>query len=245
MTDFQGFRVVLAFLQSTPLILVYYRYSTDYIYSVFLFIATLSYDGWMMNGMRQFLAATIVFAALPLLLKKRYIFVLIVILVAITVHQSAIVMIPVYIISNMKPWSKMTILTMFIFTIVLFFYIGRSGWLSEETLQASQGSNPVRIVINAIPVALAFVGRKQIMAADNQLINICVNISIITVCMYMVASVTSGVMVGRLPGYTMIFNFLLFPYLFNRVFNEKIGKNLKFFITVFYVAFFILNLYFI
>jgi len=244
--NFQQFRVVLALLQSLPLILIYRKYSEDYVYSIFLFIAHMIYDGWMMNGMRQFLAACIIFAALPFLLQRRQtVFALLIVLLATTVHKSAIVMIPVLLLVQFKPWEKLTVIMMIGFSIVLYFYVHHSDWVSEESLQQATGSNPLRIVVSAIPVVIAFVGRKQIAVANNQLVNVCVNMSIVTMIMYTIASLTSGIMTGRLPGYTLIFNFILFPYLLNRVFNEKISTNLRLSITLFYIAYFIVDLYFI
>ena len=244
-STFQEFRLFITMLYSIPLVLVYRFYSEDYVYSIFLLIATMSYDSWMMNGMRQFLAAVMIFAALPLLLKKHYILVLMVILAAMTVHKSAMLMIPVFIVSQFKPWSRLMIFSMIIFAVVLYIYIGASDWMSEETKSTAEGSNPLRTVISAIPVVIAFVGRKQISLANNRMINICVNVSVTTVIMYALASVTSGVMVGRLPGYTTIFNYLLFPYLLKKVFNETVSKNLKIVITLLYIVYFIADLYFI
>lgn len=243
---FQQFRRVLALLQSLPLILIYRKYSEDYVYSIFLFIAYMLYSGWMMNGMRQFLAACIIFAALPFLLQRRQtVFALLIVLLATTVHKSAIVMIPVLLLVQFKPWEKLTIILMIGFSIVLYVYVHYSDWMSEESLQQATGSNPLRIVVSAIPVVIAFVGRKQIAVANNQLVNVCVNMSIVTMIMHTIASLTSGIMTGRLPGYTLIFNFILFPYLLNRVFNEKISTNLRLSITLFYIAYFIVDLYFI
>ena len=245
-TNYWDFRMIIALLQSIPLVLVYRRYSNDYVFSVFLFIANMIYDGWMMNGIRQFLASCIIFAAFPFMLKKkRVIIALLVVLLAMTVHKSAIIMIPVILIAQFKPWGKLSVILMIGFAIVLYIYIYNSDWMSEETLQQATGSSPLRIVVSAIPVGIAFVGRKQIAAANNHIVNICINMSIVTVVMYVVASLTSGIMAGRLPGYTLIFNFILFPYLLNKVFNETISKNLRLGITLFYVAYFILDLYFI
>lgn len=244
--NFQQFRVVLALLQSVPLVLIYRKYSEEYVFSVFLFIANMIYDGWMMNGMRQFLAACIIFAAFPFILKKnRVIIALLVALLAMTVHKSAIIMIPVIFLVQFKPWSRLTVIMMIGFAIVLYIYIHQSDWMSEEALQQATGSNPLRIAVSAIPVVIAFIGRKQIAAANNHVANICINMSIVTTIMYAVASLTSGIMAGRLPGYTLIYNFILFPYLLNKVFNETISKNLRLGITLFYVAYFILDLYFI
>ena len=63
---------ILAALQLWPLVKNYRLYSESYCISLFLFIASTDYISWMMNGMRQFLAAALVFACCPLLLRKRY-----------------------------------------------------------------------------------------------------------------------------------------------------------------------------
>ena len=48
---------ILAALQLWPLVKNYRLYSESYCISLFLFIASTDYISWMMNGMRQFLAA--------------------------------------------------------------------------------------------------------------------------------------------------------------------------------------------
>ncbi len=123
-TDFHQFRVVLALLQSVPLVLIYKKYSDDYVFSIFLFIAYMIYDGWMMNGMRQFLAACIVFASFPFMLKKKRVIIsLLIVLLATTVHKSAIVMIPVILLVQLKPWSKLSSIFIIGFIIVIYIYI--------------------------------------------------------------------------------------------------------------------------
>lgn len=240
--DFQKFRTVLALLQSIPLVLIYRKYSDDYIFSIFLFITNMCYDSWMMNGLRQFLAACIVLLAFPLVLKKKYIFVIPIVLLAVTVHRSAIIMLPVFLITLFKPWKKLTIVLLISFTIVLYFYVGYSNWLSEETLTQSKGLNPIRLFINLIPVIIAFIGRKKIEKANNSLINSCINISIANISINIVAVLTSGIMTGRLAGYTTLYNFILFPYLCHSVFNEKISKNLEIILIAFYIMHFFIYL---
>lgn len=238
-----AFRIVFGLIQSIPLVLIYRKYSEDYVFSIFLFITSGFYSGWMMNGLRQFVASCIILAALPLLIKRKYIPLIAVILFAISVHRAAVVMIPVFLLVQFKPWSKITIIMLLVLAVVLYFYVGHSDWMSEETLQSSKGSNPLRIVIAAIPLVMAFIGRKKIAANNNQLINICVNMSAITVIMYIIASMTSGIMTGRLPGFTAIYSLILIPYLSKNVFDEKTSKNIKLFFILFYVAFFAYGLF--
>jgi len=241
-SDRNSVRIVFGLLQSIPLVLIYRKYSEDYIFSVFLFIASGCYSGWMMNGLRQFVASCIIFAALPLLVKRKYVPLIAVILIAMSVHKAALIMIPIVFLVQFKPWGKITIISLIVLAVVLYFYVGNSDWMSEETLQSAKGSNPLRIVIAAIPTVIAFVGRKRIATNNNGLINILVNMSAITVILYTIASLTSGIMTGRLPGFTAIYNYILIPYLSKSVFDEKTSKNIRAFFILFYLLYFIFGI---
>ncbi len=242
-SDRTAFRIIVALMQSIPLVLVYRKYSEDYVLSVFLFTASGVYNGWMMNGIRQFLAACIIFAATPLLVKKKLIPTLLIILLAITIHSSAVMMLPIFLVVLFEPWKKGVILSFIVFVIALFVFINNTDILGEEILKNDNGSNPIRIFISAIPVALAFIGRKQIAQKNNQLINFSVNMSVFTVLIYFVATFTNGVGTGRLPIYTNLFNLLLIPYLVTNVFTEKTSKNLRLFFVLFYLVYFAYSLY--
>ena len=238
-SDRTSFRIVFGLIQSIPLVLIYRKYSEDYIFSIFLFIASGCYSGWMMNGLRQFVASCIIFAALPLIVKRKLIPSIAIILVAMSVHKAALIMIPIVFLVQLKPWKKITIISFITLAVVLYFYVGHSNWMSEESLRTAKGSNPLRIVIAAIPTIIAFVGRKKIAANNNGIAEILVNMSAITVVLYTISSLTSGIMTGRLPGFTAIYNFVLIPYLSKSVFDEKTSKNIRVFFILFYLAYFI------
>ena len=67
-----SFFVFVAIIQIVCLVYIYRRYSSDYWLSMFLFVASTDYLSWMHNGIRQFIAASIVFLCVPLIAKKRY-----------------------------------------------------------------------------------------------------------------------------------------------------------------------------
>ena len=238
-----AFRIVFALMQSVPLVLVYRKYSVDYVLSVFLFITMGYYSGWMMNGLRQFIAACIIFAATPLLIKKRIVPTILIILLAMTIHTSAMMMIPIALVVWFEPWKKGILISFIVFVVALFIFVNTTDMLSEEILKNDDGANPIRIVISAIPVAIAFVGRKKIESANNPLINICVNMSVFTMLTFFVATFTNGVGTGRLPIYTGLFNLILIPYLAKKVFDEKISKNIKLFFVIFYIAYFFYSMF--
>ena len=238
-----AFRIIFGLIESIPLILIYRKYSEDYVFSIFLFIAMGNYSGWMMNGLRQFLAACIIFAATPLLIKKKIVPTVFIILLAMTIHTSAMMMIPIALVVWFEPWKKGILISFIVFVVALFVFVNTTDMLNEEILKYDDGANPIRIVISAIPVVIAFVGRKKIESANNPLINICVNMSVFTMLTFFVATFTNGVGTGRLPIYTGLFNLILIPYLAKNVFDEKISKNIKLFFVIFYIAYFFYSMF--
>lgn len=68
----------------------------------------------------------------------------------------------------------------------------------------------------AVPSVLAFICRENIKEYNNKHINLWINTSVITVVLYTVGVISSGVFVGRLPIYTEIYNVLLLPFLLKK-----------------------------
>ena len=69
--DYEVYLLVIALIQSIPLISVLRKYSCSYVLSVFFFVASTDYISWMYNGMRQFIAVTIIFAGATFFFKKK------------------------------------------------------------------------------------------------------------------------------------------------------------------------------
>lgn len=187
----------------------------------------------MMNGLRQFMAVTIIFMATPLLVKKKYVSMILVVLLASTIHTSALIMLPVIFIVQGEIWnwktisfSILSIIAMYVFSInievmdLLLVGTEYAGTAATWGALGDDGVNPIRVLVNAIPMLLSFVGRDIIKKDNNPIINICVNMSIITTGIYLIGMVTSGIMIGRLPIYTSLYNLILLPYLAKKVFAK-------------------------
>ena len=233
------YRFAIALVQAVPLVLVLQKYSDNYLFSIYVFITSTLHISWMMNGIRQFMAVTIIFAATPWIIQKKYIRTIIVILLAASFHKTALVMIPVIFIVQGKVWNWKTIL--YSIAIIGLTYVFAQNTGAFDTVASiagysmdvvrswgDDGSNPVRVLVSAVPMIMAFVYRKRISAENNSLINICINMSVITTGINLVAMVTSGILTGRMPIYTSLYNLILLPYLLNNAF----GRNQRRLVTI-------------
>lgn len=231
------FRFIIAAVHSIPVLYVFRKYSENYWLSLYLFAANGVHLAWMMNGMRQFLAVSIIMAATPWLLQKKYFRLVLVILFAAWFHTSALIMLPVVFVVQGKAWNKKTLLFivmaiagMYIFgtyTNILESVLGNteySGMVKTYIDEGDDGVNPIRTLVSAVPVVLSLIGKKAIDEDDDNFMNICVNMSIVTLGINLVATVTSGIMIGRLPIYTSLFNYILLPYLIRKVFEDRLSK---------------------
>lgn len=225
-TDYKVYFAIIASVQLLCLGLVYRKYSRDYWMSIFLFVASTEYTAWMFNGMRQFLAATISFTALPFILNKKYIPSILIVFIASRFHQSALLMIPVIFIVQGKAWNGKTILVALGTLIAVAFIDEFTGFL-DTTLQDTQyenvvsdwqnefnddGTNVLRVLVYAVPTILAFIWKEKLAETDNPLIHLCVNMSIVSTGIYVISMFTSGIFIGRLPIYFSLYNYILLPW---------------------------------
>ena len=249
-----AFRVILALIHSIPVVLICRKYSENYLMTIFLFVAAALHISWMMNGIRQFIAAVVIFAATPLLIKRRFGTLVAIILFATTFHVSAILMLPVVFIVQGKAWNEKTIFYILVALIAMYVfnnYIGVMDMMLEgteyegavQTWQAmgDDGTNPIRVFVNAIPMLLAFLGRNYIKYENDRFLNICVNMSVVTPGLYLISMVTSGVMIGRLPIYTSMYNLILLPNLIPKMFTESSTRMVKLMMIGFYMLYYMVE----
>lgn len=244
------YRVIIALFHSIPIVLMFRKYSHNYFASLFLFISSACYLSWMMNGLRQFVAVTLILGSTPLLLKKKYIQLSLVILIATTIHQSAIIMLPIVFIAQGRVFNRSTMFFIIVSVVVMWLF-GQNGGLFEIALSGTEyesgynlikdiddGVSPIRVLINAIPVVLAFLDRNRLERENDKFCNICVNMSMITLGVSLVAMVTSGIFVGRLIIYTQLFNYIIMPKLINDTFNRRSRVFVYLMMVIFYLIYY-------
>ncbi len=243
---------VIAAIQLLCITLIYRKYSRNLWLSIFLFVASTDYTGWMFNGTRQFFAACITFIALPLIVEKKYFFSILLMLLASRFHQSALLMLPVIFIVQGKAWNGKTILVA-LFTLIAVAFIDEFTGFLDSSLQDTQyenvvsdwttgqddGTNFLRVLVYSVPTILAFIWKGKLADTDNPLIHICVNMSIISTGIYIVSMFTSGIFIGRLPIYLSLYNYILLPWEIRHFFKKENRVLVTICTVVFYLLFYI------
>ena len=244
-----AYRLSIAIIQTLPIFALFRRYSEKFFLSAFIFLATGTPFGWMLNGVRQLCAASIIYGATHLIVERKFLKSAIYIAIAILFHQSAIIMIPVIIAAQGKAWNRKTIITI-IGTVFLVFVFSRVSGAYESVLQNAgynmqfyandDGVHPIRVLLSLVPVVFSYIQRHQINRENNEVGNYMVNMSIMTFCIYFIGMVTSGILVGRIPLYTIMYSYILLPHLINSVQNKNNKRLIQYLLVILYSLYFFL-----
>ncbi|GIN73226.1 transmembrane protein EpsG [Bacillus sp. J14TS2] len=136
-----------------------------------------------MNGIRQLLAAAIIFTGTKYLMEGKWLRYFLIVLIASTFHQSALILIPIYFIVRYKAWSKATYILL-VFSIIIVVGYEQFSDLLFTAIEDSQyghysefhegGANTVRVVVDAVPLLIAFLGRdklREIFPSSDYIVN--------------------------------------------------------------------------
>ena len=250
---FRYFFLVVALIQGYGLMKTYRKYSEDYWFAIFVFVATTDYLSWMFNGIRQFVAVAITFVAADSIIRKKYIKAAIIIAFASLFHKTALMMIPIMIVVQGRPWNWKTLLVM-VGTVLIMGFSGAFTDTLDTVLQDTQyknvvtdwrtsgfddGTNPLRVLVYSVPTILSLFCRKKIIQSGDRAVLVACNMSIISTALYLVSMATSGIFMGRLPIYCSLYaNGILLPWEFKHVF----GKSMRTAAIICYTGFFFLQM---
>lgn len=238
---YELFFAVIALIQGMSVAMVFRKYSSNFILALFLFVTTTDYLSWMHNGVRQFTAVALIFAATELMLRKKYVPLIAVILLASTIHGSALLMIPIVFVIQGRPWNRKTILAIIAFMTAIVF-VDNFTTLLDTLLADTQytnvvsdwqagnddGTNPIRVLVYAIPTLLSVIGIRYIKAERDPVIDLACNMGILSTMLYCLSAVTSGIFIGRLPVYcSMYATGILLPWELDNIFTEQSSRILK------------------
>lgn len=246
-----NFFLVIAAAQVLLMVCCLRKYSHNYWISIFLFLASSDYISWMFNGMRQFLAVCITFAAFDLLVKNRFGYYVLVVLLASAIHGSALLMIPIGLIIRGPALNAKTLLAI-VLSVAIIPFVDRLTPVLENLLADTQyddimsngiwesddGTNLIRVVVYSIPAILAFFGRPYVVNSRDPAMDMCVNAAVMTMAVYLISSVTSGIYIGRLPIYTTLHGYMALPWMIDRIFEKRSASLVKILMIACYLAFY-------
>ena len=191
-SDYRIFFLLISAFQMLCIAFTFRKYSHDYWISIFLFVVSTDYLSWMFNGMRQFIATTMIFAAFDLMVKRKHVAFALVVLLASQIHGSAIMMLPLAYVMHGTAMNKKTLLMIagvaaimpFIdrFTPILNDLLSDTQYsttMTDEIWSVDDGTNPIRVLVYSVPALLALFGRRYVIRANDPVINLCVNASMI------------------------------------------------------------------
>lgn len=251
-TDYHVWLMTIAVLTGIPIMLILRKRSKSFFYSSFLFMTGIIFF-WMLNGMRQFWAAAIVFLFSDWIEKRKTIPFMIVVLIAATIHFTVLIMIPMYFIVTAKPFGKKVMIFLILLLLAVVFLEPFVATMEEvlaetayrgatEQFAQDDGVNPIRVLVMAVTPAIAFCGRKILEIKADAFINICINMSVICAGIYFLGIFTSGILVGRLPIYFEIYNLILLPYLIKECFTRDSSKIMFGLCTIGFLGFYYLQM---
>lgn len=249
-TDYTIWLSIIAVISGISVMIPLYKYSCNYGISMFLFITSCQFT-WMFNGMRQFIAASILFGCTGLVLNRRFVLYTIVVCLLSTIHESALILIPVYFIVTGEPWSKRTMIFICSIILAILFtkrFTGILNNLIENTNYASSmeilknsddGANIIRVLVESVPIIIAFIYRNKIKDKLTPIIKLSINMSLISSGLYIISKIAkSGLMLGRLPIYFSMYNLILLPWLIKNIFNKEEKRLVYYLMVILYLVFF-------
>jgi transmembrane protein EpsG len=204
MTDDPQWLIAFAAVFSIPVpLIILYKYCPKFEMAIFMFVA-FSYLGGAMNGMRQYMAASIVLLGTKYLFSMRkgdFIKYAILILLAYCMHNSAIIMLPIYFVVRRRAWQMSSLLIILgsIVGVVIFDAIlpsflsaleqtsysnySENGWFTSGQ---EGGSSIIRLIFILYPLILAFINKERLKMIGH-IGDILANIVCIEVAIYVIS----------------------------------------------------------
>lgn len=251
------FLFLIAAFQMFCVVYFFRKYSTNFLLCMFMFVISTDYLSWMFNGMRQFIAVCMILLCFGLLLRKKYVLTIFVILLASTIHASALIMIPLIFVIQGRAWNWKTlilvlgvgaaILLIDPFTAFLDAALSETQYsdlVTNDIWKNDDGTNILRALFYSIPAILSLIGRRIVARENSPVINLCVNCSICTAILYLLSVFSSGIYIGRLPIYTTLQGYVAVPWLIDHMFTKQSARIVVGGLICGYLAFFYYQMHF-
>lgn len=220
LTEDSQWLLVFSAVFSTPVpLIILYKYSYPFEMSLILFVLY-GYFGGILNGMRQYMATAIVLLGTRYLFSEKKTAILkyaVLIMLAWSMHNSALIMLPIFIVVRRKSFTLSSYILLIgsvcatvAFDAILPSFLGaiedtsygeysENGWFTSGN---EGGANIGRVLIAAVPIVIAFFNRDRLKMLGN-IGDILANLAFLNVGINMIA--TYNWLFSRLSIYLMIY----------------------------------------
>ncbi|MEH7106952.1 EpsG family protein [Bacillus sp. JJ1764] len=234
--------LITAIITNILIIAVLYKYSRLFELSMYVYI-TGGLFLVSMNGIRQCLAAAIVFTGTHFLIKGNFFKFLVIVLFASTFHESALVLIPIYFLVRYKAWSKATFILLF-FSIVIVVGFDKFATVLFSAIKDTQyghyqnfnegGASSIRVAVSGAPLIIAYIWREKFrrMFPESDFI---VNMSVIGF-VFMIIS-TQNWIFARFSIYFNLYQLILISWVI-KLFNERDQRVIYYALLICYFLFY-------
>ena len=231
-SDSQTILMCMAIVTIGLIFITYYK-NTDMIeMAVFLFITSGCYLVTM-NGVRQYLASSILFFCFPMIHKRQWQYYLPIVFLCSRIHGSALIFLILYFVVDQPAWGNVTkwILFVGIFLFVSYPITGpmianvlgetQYGNYKEALTSSGQGANMIRVMVMAVPVVLSYLG-KEFLRGKEKYYNIMINFSVINLIAILLA--TKFWIYARFNMYFSVYMVMLLIWCIKYLFDERNEK---------------------
>ena len=194
------------------------KYSTNFVFSVLLYLFIGCWHGCF-NGIRQFLAMSIIFAGHRFLYEKKFWKYAMVVFIAMCFHKTAIIMLPIYFLWNKKLDIKTIFMSMGVAIIIRYSYDSIFSFVSflqgsevdTGFSYATSSVNSLRVLVTLAPLFLIWISLKGKFMEEDLEAKFYAFMVIIN-AMFSFAT-TNSAYLARAMIYTEIFQVLAYPRL--------------------------------
>ncbi|MBJ7994993.1 EpsG family protein [Bacillus mycoides] len=234
---------ITALITNVLIVFILYKYSRLIDLSLYVYITSGMYLV-SMNGIRQYLAAAIVFTATKYILEGNWKKYILIVLFASTFHESALILIPIYFLIRRKAWSGTTFSLLFLavlivigfnqFSQIFFAAIGDTQYGHYKDFHEG-GANILRVAVDVVPLILAYSGReklREIFPKSDYIVNMA-----LLGFIFMLIS-TQNWIFARFSIYFGLYQLILISWVV-KLFTEKDQKFIYYAILVCYFVYFV------
>lgn len=245
--DPQALILVSSIIVNFIFIHFYTKYSRYFELTIFSYLVLGTYI-FSMAGMKQIIAMSLSLFAIENLLKKNYLKFYVWLLIAMTFHPY-IICLAIIPLCTEGIWNKKIIIILLVAVLIsmnletLLNFAGIIGKDYSVEELTSYTINPVRVLIELIPVIFSWLYRRKLNRENDKVLFLGINMMIINGFLISMGLFFNPIYFGRVGTYYSTLNAIVIPIILNVMYYQKENRRINIFVYyMFYSIYFVLDL---